>query len=130
LVVKSPGNTFHPRRQNAGTVTTITDKENKMSDVLTNVEFDDDGFMVDASAWTEDIAAAIAEREGLELNDRHWVVIKFARQEFDANGEAPTLRRITKTTDVNTKEIYALFPGGPAKMAAKVAGLGKPTGCI
>ena len=101
-----------------------------MSDVLASIEFDGDGFMVDASAWTEEVAAAIAEREGLELTDRHWVVINFARKEFDANGDAPTLRRITKTTDVNTKEIYALFPGGPAKIAAKVAGLGKPTGCI
>jgi tRNA 2-thiouridine synthesizing protein E len=101
-----------------------------MSDVLASVEFDADGFMVDPNAWTEEIGKAIAAREGLELNDRHWVVINFARDEFKSKGEAPTLRRITKTTDVNTKEIYALFPGGPAKMAAKVAGLGKPTGCI
>ena len=97
---------------------------------LEGVAFDPDGFMADPHAWTPEIAEAIAEREGLELTERHWVVINFARDEFTANGEAPTLRRITKTTDVDTKEIYALFPGGPAKMAAKVAGLGKPTGCI
>lgn len=101
-----------------------------MPKTLESVAFDSDGFMTDPHAWTPEIAEAIAEREGLELTDRHWVVINFARNEFEANGEAPTLRRITKTTDVDTKEIYALFPGGPAKMAAKVAGLGKPTGCI
>ena len=98
--------------------------------ILESVEFDEDGFMADPHAWTPEIGEAIASREGLDLTERHWVVINFARQEFEANGEAPTLRRITKTTDVNTKELYALFPGGPAKLAAKVAGLGKPTGCI
>ncbi|RMF76707.1 MAG: TusE/DsrC/DsvC family sulfur relay protein [Chloroflexi bacterium] len=99
-------------------------------DILDTVEFDEGGFMVDPHAWTPEIAEAIAEREGLELTERHWVVIHFARDEFAKNGEAPTLRRITKTTDVSTKEIYKLFPGGPAKVAAKIAGLGKPTGCI
>ena len=98
--------------------------------ILDNVKFDDQGFLEDPNTWTPDLAQAIAEREGLELTDRHWVVINFARQEFEKNGEAPTLRRITKTTDVTTKEIYKLFPGGPAKMAAKVSGLHKPTGCL
>ncbi len=98
--------------------------------IFENVEFDDDGFMIDPNAWTAEIGEAIAAREELPLTDRHWVVINFARQEFEANDEAPTLRRITKTTDVDTKELYKLFPGGPAKKAAMVAGLGKPTGCI
>ncbi|MBN2556664.1 MAG: TusE/DsrC/DsvC family sulfur relay protein [Anaerolineales bacterium] len=98
--------------------------------LLENVAFDEEGYMTDPAAWTEDIAAAIASREGLELTDRHWIVIRFAREEFNANGDAPTLRKITKTTDVDTKELYGLFPGGPAKLAAKVSGLGKPTGCI
>lgn len=98
--------------------------------ILDSVAFDEGGFMADARAWTPEIAEAIARREGITLTDRHWVVINFARKEFDASGEAPSLRRITKTTDVDTKEIYALFPGGPAKLAAKIAGLKKPTGCI
>ena len=99
-------------------------------DVLETVEFDDEGFMVDPNAWTPEIATAIAAREGIELTDRHWAVINFNRDEFATEGEPPTLRRITKKTDVSTKEIYQLFPGGPAKMAAKISGLGKPTGCI
>jgi tRNA 2-thiouridine synthesizing protein E len=98
--------------------------------VLENVEFDRDGYMVDPYAWTPEVAQAIATREGIALTERHWVVIDFARREFEVNGEAPTLRRITKTSGVDTKEVYQLFPGGPAKMAAKVAGLKKPTGCI
>lgn len=101
-----------------------------INNILTTVEFDDEGYMVDPNAWTPEIGAAIAENIDLELTDRHWVVINFARQEFETNGEPPTLRRITKQTDVNTKELYQLFPGGPAKKAAMVSGLGKPTGCI
>ena len=98
--------------------------------VLEGVEFDEEGFMVDPYAWTKDIAETIAVSLGIELTDRHWIVIDFARSEFEANGEAPTIRRITKTTEVKTKELYALFPGGAAKVAAKISGLGKPTGCI
>ena len=98
--------------------------------ILDTLEFDDGGYMVDAKAWNENIAYAIAEDEGLTLTDRHWIVIDFARSEFFANGDAPTIRRITKQTDVNTKELYQLFPDGPAKQAAMVAGLPKPSGCI
>ncbi len=101
-----------------------------MPDVLASVKFDAEGFMTDANAWTPEIGQAIADREGLKLTDRHWVVINYARGEFKARGQAPTLRAITKNTDVGTKELYELFPGGPAKLAAKVSGLGKPTGCI
>ena len=98
--------------------------------ILDTVQFDKDGFMVDAKAWSPQIGEAIAAKLGLNLTERHWIVINFARQEFEANGQPPTLRRITKATPVDTKEIYQLFPGGPAKTAARIAGLGKPTGCI
>jgi dissimilatory sulfite reductase related protein len=101
-----------------------------MTDVLTSIQFDEEGFMVDSDAWSPEIAVAIAGREGLPLTERHWVVIDFARNDFKAKGEAPSLRRITKETDVTTKELYQLFPSGPGKLAAKVAGLHKPTGCI
>ena len=98
--------------------------------ILESVQFDDDGFMVDPNAWTPEIGEAIATAMGMQLTDRHWLVIDFARDEFKTNGEPPTLRRITKQTPVDTKELYQLFPGGPAKNAARIAGLGKPTGCI
>ncbi len=98
--------------------------------ILDNVKFDADGYMEDPNAWTKEIAEAIAKREEVVLTDRSWVVIDYARNEFKSKGEAPTLRNITKNTDVDTKELYSLFPGGPGKLAAKVAGLHKPTGCI
>ena len=97
---------------------------------LSNFIFDADGYLVDPAAWTPELAQAIAEREGLTLTERSWVVINYARNEFKLKGDAPTLRNITKNTDVDTKELYSLFPGGPGKKAAMVAGLHKPTGCI
>jgi tRNA 2-thiouridine synthesizing protein E len=99
-------------------------------DILDTVEFDDEGFMVNEAAWTEEIGRAIAEALEVELTDRHWTVINFARGDFEEKGEPPTLRRITQQTDVSMKEMYQLFPDGPAKLAANIAGLKKPTGCI
>lgn len=98
--------------------------------VLDNVMFDADGYLEDPKVWTKEIAEAIAQREGVTLTERSWIVINYSRKEFEAKGEAPTLRSITKNTEVDTKELYSLFPGGPGKLAAKVAGLHKPTGCI
>ena len=98
--------------------------------ILDSVKFDADGYMEDPHAWNKEIAEAIAKREDVTLTERSWVVINYARKEYETKGEAPTLRNITNNTDVNTKELYSLFPGGPGKLAAKVAGLHKPTGCI
>ena len=95
------------------------------------VKFDEEGFIVNPEDWNRDIATQLAQEEGVgQLNDRHWTVIEFCRSDFEAQGESPTLRRITKAGGVPTKEIYQLFPKGPAKKVARIAGLGKPTGCI
>jgi tRNA 2-thiouridine synthesizing protein E len=95
------------------------------------VTLDADGFLADPTTWTPELAAVFAAEEGIEaLTDRHWAVIDFCRRDFDATGEPPSLRRITKQSGVETKELYALFPLGPAKKVARIAGLGKPKGCI
>lgn len=98
--------------------------------ILETLEYDEDGFMLDATAWTPEIGEAIATVLELDLTERHWEVINYARKEYEEEGEAPTLRKISKVGGVPTKELYELFPGGPAKIAAKIAGLPKPTGCI
>jgi len=96
-----------------------------------NVEFDDEGFMIDSGAWSKDIAVELANELGLpSLTDKHWQVIDFCRTDYQDKGEAPTLRRITKESGIPTKELYKLFPKGPAKKVAYVSGLKKPTGCI
>ena len=95
------------------------------------VEVDAEGYLTDFSKWTREIAAAIAKEEGIaELGPAHWKVIEFMQKEFQAGGQAPSIRRINKSGVVTTKELYDLFPGGPAKKAAKIAGLKKPEGCV
>lgn len=95
------------------------------------LELDSDGHLAEREDWSEEIAAVFATQEGIdELTDRHWIVINFMKKVFDEKGDAPSIRKLTKESSVNTKELYALFPKGPAKKSAKVAGLPKPKGCI
>ena len=98
----------------------------------TEIQVDDEGFMTDAGEWNQDIAAAIAAEEGIpELTADHRAVIDWARETAkNMNWKSPTLRQITTGTGVNTKQLFALFPKGPAKKVARVAGLGKPEGCV
>lgn len=96
-----------------------------------NLDFDAEGFMTDNSQWDLGIAAALAAEEGIgALTDRHLLVLNFMRKEFQDKGTGPTIRRLTKESGVPTKELYELFPGGPAKKAARIAGIKKPHGCI
>lgn len=97
----------------------------------TEVTVTDDGFFTDPGQWREDMAPEIAREAGVgELTERHWQVIKFMRHEFDEKGTGPTVRVLGKTSGVGVKELYQLFPKGPAKLAARVAGIPKPRGCI
>lgn len=93
------------------------------------VQVNDEGYMTDSTQWNREIAAVIAAEEGVpELSAAHWKVIDFARAA--GSGKSPTLRQITNGADVTTKELFALFPKGPAKKVARIAGLGKPEGCV
>jgi TusE/DsrC/DsvC family sulfur relay protein len=95
------------------------------------IEFDEQGFMADSAEWNKDVAVELASEVGIDdLTDRHWQVIEFVRSDSEEQGDAPTLRRITQQAEVPTKELYKLFPKGPAKKVAYVAGLKKPSGCI
>ena len=95
------------------------------------VEVNDEGFFERPEQWTEAMAIELARREGIEqLTDQHWKVIHFMRDEFFAKGTGPTVRVLGKTSGVSVKELYELFPKGPAKTAAKIAGIPKPRGCI
>ena len=95
------------------------------------VEVNEEGFLVNPSDWTKEIAAELAKEEGIhELSEAHWKVIDFSRQSAGAYGSSPTLRGITSGSGVSTKELFTLFRKGPAKKVAKIAGLGKPEGCV
>jgi len=95
------------------------------------VTVDEEGFMTKLDEWNHDIALELAKEVGIdELTEDHWKVIEFSRNDFAAQGESPGLRRISKAGGVPTKQIYKLFPKGPAKKIAMIAGISKPTGCI
>jgi tRNA 2-thiouridine synthesizing protein E len=95
------------------------------------IDVDEDGFMEDPEQWNEEVALALAGTEGVnELTEGHWKVINYLREYFDKFGVAPMIRKLCKQTGYPLKEIYEMFPSGPAKGACKVAGLAKPTGCV
>ena len=95
------------------------------------VAVNDEGFFEHPEQWSEDMASDLARAEGIEpLTDRHWQVIRFMRKEYQEKGTGPTVRVLGKTSGVPVKELYELFPKGPAKVAAKIAGIPKPRGCI
>lgn len=98
---------------------------------LETIERNEEGFLVDPTDWNKEIAVEIAQQEGIsELSAQHWQVIEFCRQSAENSGAAPTLRQITKGAGIPTKELFNLFPKGPAKKVAKISGLGKPEGCV
>jgi TusE/DsrC/DsvC family sulfur relay protein len=95
------------------------------------VQVNDEGFMTDPKQWNKEIAVAIAGEEGIaEMTAEHWKVVDYCRQVGLESGSAPTLRNITKGAGVPTKQLFGLFPKGPAKKVAKISGLGKPDGCV
>ena len=95
------------------------------------LEIDEDGNLKNLADWDKEIAMELAKQEGIEeLTDRHWIVIDFMRSVYEEKGDAPSIRKLTKESGVETKELYKLFPKGPAKKAAKIAGLPKPKVCI
>lgn len=94
------------------------------------VEVNDEGFLTRPAQWSEDLAPELAHLIGLELTDAHWGLIHFLRDDYAAQGETATLRRVSTRTGTPVKAIFGLFPGKPAKKMAYVAGLPKPKGCV
>lgn len=94
-------------------------------------EVDGDGFLVDPSIWNKEVAELFAKADGIdELSENHWTIIKIIRDNFEEKGNAPMIRKICQESGLKLKEIYDLFPLGPARGACRVAGLSKPDGCV
>lgn len=92
---------------------------------------DAEGFLQKPEQWTEELGLEIARENGLpDLTERHWQVIRYMRDTYLKTGAAPTIRTLGKESGVPIKELYQLFPKGPAKLAAKIGGIPKPKGCI
>jgi tRNA 2-thiouridine synthesizing protein E len=101
------------------------------------LETDEEGYLVNLSDWTEDVANEIAKTENVEMTENHWEVVNFLRDYYNEFQIAPAVRVLTKAIGKklgpdkgNSKYLYELFPYGPAKQACKIAGLPKPTGCV
>ena len=95
------------------------------------IEVDEDGFMQKPEDWNEDVAKALATTEDVkEMTEAHWKIVYYLRDYYQKYGIAPMIRKVCKETGFSLKEIYDLYPSGPAKGACKVAGLAKPTGCV
>jgi tRNA 2-thiouridine synthesizing protein E len=101
------------------------------------LETDEEGYLVNLSDWTEDVANEIAKTENVDMTENHWEVVNFLRDYYSEFQIAPAVRVLTKAIGKklgpdkgNSKYLYELFPYGPAKQACKIAGLPKPTGCV
>ncbi len=95
-----------------------------------DVTVDAEGFLTEFGKWDEELAAELASQIGIEMTDGHWKAVRFARQDFLAQGETPTLRRMQVEGGVTPKEMFVLVPQKPAKKMAYIAGLPKPAGCV
>ena len=93
------------------------------------VDVNDEGYLVDASQWNREVAAAMAKEGGIELTDKHYEVLDFLRA-ANEKGETLTIRRVGKSGIVDIKGLYQLFPGGPLKFSSKFAGIPKPASCV
>jgi tRNA 2-thiouridine synthesizing protein E len=96
------------------------------------LESDEDGYLLEPN-YSSEICAAIAQAEGLELSDDHWTVIDYLRDQYREHGQTPNYRHMLKELielmpHHDSKTLYDLFPGGPAKQGVRIAGLPKPFG--
>ena len=97
----------------------------------TNVDLDESGYMTDRSQWNRDVAAVLAAEEGIDaLTDAHWKVLEFIGKDYAEKNAVPGMRRMNKVGGIPTKDLYSLFPGGPIKKAARIAGFPKPASCV
>jgi tRNA 2-thiouridine synthesizing protein E len=95
------------------------------------IEVDEDGFITEPGKWNREIAEALAKSIGVdEMTEAHWKIADYLRDHYLKFGIAPPIRKLCKETGFSLREIYALYPSGPARGACKVAGLAKPTGCV
>ena len=101
------------------------------------IELDKDGYLLDLNDWSADVAHALAVQAGIELSPEHWEILELLRSFYQEFQLSPATRPLIKYTSVklgadkgNSMHLNRLFNGTPAKLAAKLAGLPKPTNCL
>tara|TARA_B100001250_G_scaffold413710_1_gene448749 strand:+ start:851 stop:1159 length:309 start_codon:yes stop_codon:yes gene_type:complete len=98
---------------------------------------DKDGFLLHLADWSPEVASELAAGEQIILSDAHWEVL-YALRDFYAEFDlSPAMRPLTRYlkdklgADKSTSiYLMTLFPGSPAKLAAKIAGLPRPENCL
>lgn len=93
------------------------------------VDVTHEGYLENPAQWTKEIALEIAGEIDIELTDKHFEVLEFLRKEHSA-GTQLTIRKVGKSGIVDIKGLYTLFPRGPLKYSAKIAGIPKPVSCV
>jgi TusE/DsrC/DsvC family sulfur relay protein len=93
---------------------------------------DEQGFLLEPD-YRDAVVDAIAAAEGIALTPDHWTVVRYLREQYREHGHTPNFRHMLKELGdelpgCDSKSLYALFPIGPAKQGAKVAGLPQPLG--
>ena len=105
--------------------------------MMDTIETDPEGYLRDRGDWSRELAEHMAHADDIALTDAHWEVIDFLQDYYTQYEIAPAIRILTKqigkrfgTEKGNSRDLYELFPRGPAKQACRYAGLPKPTGCV
>ncbi|MBK7722142.1 MAG: TusE/DsrC/DsvC family sulfur relay protein [Austwickia sp.] len=93
-------------------------------------EVNHEGFLTNRDQWSPELAEDLAALIGIAMDEAHWRPIRFMREDSATTGVTPTLRRMQRVGGFDVKELFALFPGKPAKKMAWLAGLPKPVGCV
>lgn len=93
------------------------------------IQVNEEGYLTNPNEWNREIAIEMAKEAGITLTEKHFAVLEFLREKALA-GENLTIRRVGSSGIVDIKEFYQLFPGGPLKLASKLAGIPKPTSCV
>ncbi len=101
------------------------------------IPLDPEGYLIDLEDWTPAVAKALAGEEGIRLEDEHWEVIEVLRDFYARFEQAPAMRPLVKAVGQalgpdkgRSIHLMRLFPGSPAKLGARIAGLPKPANCL
>lgn len=101
------------------------------------IETDKQGYLLNVDDWSLELAAVIADLDGIDMTENHWEVVNFVREFYIEFQTSPAIRALTKALKIkfgaekaSSRYLYRLFPEGPAKQATKIAGLPKPARCI
>ena len=97
---------------------------------IETVQTDAEGYLSNRDDWSEELAMELAKQFSVELSDEHWTVLNAARAIETESGSSPGLRKISQRSETPIKALYKLFPDGPAKLIAKIAGIPKPKSCL